>query len=303
MKTWNVLAVFVLAAFGSAAAQPRYDILIRGGRVLDGSGNPWFAHDVAIANGRIAAVGRLDGVSAARVIDAKGLYVSPGFIDMHSHANSGFDHEERRAKATVNNLMQGITTVVFSEGSAWGQDERIQDKAADLIHHGVSGAAGHVYEPMLTAVARAHILLRRYAQGVPAIEAYFRSVPFLGWTNVYIGDPLMRVANPAPADPADLDGDGIANGLDNCSQIPNPDQRDSNGDGFGNLCDADVDNDGRVTTSWGQAPLGDLEILATAMAQNRYHADLDLDGNRVVDARDLSLAQIALFFPPGPGRR
>ena len=80
-----------------------YDILIRGGRVLDGSGNPWFPNDVAIQNGRIAAVGQLDGASASRIIDADGLYVTPGFIDMHSHANSGFDDEERRAKATVNN--------------------------------------------------------------------------------------------------------------------------------------------------------------------------------------------------------
>ena len=98
MKTWNVVAIIFLTAFGSAAAQPRYDILIRGGRVLDGSGNPWFTRDVAIHNGRIVAVGRLDGASADRVINADGLYVSPGFIDMHSHANSGFDHEERRAK-------------------------------------------------------------------------------------------------------------------------------------------------------------------------------------------------------------
>ena len=137
MKTWNVLGILVLAAFGSAVAQPRYDILIRGGRVLDGSGNPWFAKDVAIENGRIAAVGRLDGASADRVIDAEGLYISPGFIDMHSHANSGFDHEERRAKATVNNLTQGITTVVFSEGSAWGQDERIQDKSGQWRSSGI----------------------------------------------------------------------------------------------------------------------------------------------------------------------
>ena len=137
MKTLNVLVILVLAAFGSAVAQPRYDILIRGGRVLDGSGNPWFANDVAIENGRIVAVGRLDGASADRVIDAEGLYISPGFIDMHSHANSGFDHEERRAKATVNNLMQGITTVVFSEGSAWGQDERIQDKSGQWSSSGI----------------------------------------------------------------------------------------------------------------------------------------------------------------------
>ena len=58
MKIWNALGLIVLTAFASAVAQPRYDILIRGGRVLDGSGNPWFTRDVAIENGRIAAVGR-----------------------------------------------------------------------------------------------------------------------------------------------------------------------------------------------------------------------------------------------------
>ncbi len=176
-----------------------------------------------------------------------------------------------------------------------------QSLIADLIRSGVSGAAGHVYEPTLTAVARPHIFLRRYAQGVPAVDAFFRSVPFLGWTNVYVGDPLLHLPTAAPPDPDDLDGDGVPDRRDNCSQIANSDQRDSNGDGFGNLCDGDVDNDGRVTTSWGAAPPGDLEIIAAAIAGGRYHPDLDLDGNRRVDADDLSLAQIGLLYPPGPG--
>jgi len=63
------------------------DLLIRGGRVIDGAGNPWFSADVGIAGGRIAAVGRLASEPAARVIDADGLLVCPGFVDMHTHSD------------------------------------------------------------------------------------------------------------------------------------------------------------------------------------------------------------------------
>jgi hypothetical protein len=118
--------------------------------------------------------------------------------------------------------------------------------------------------------------------------------------NVYIGDPLLRVASPAGPDPADLDGDGVPSRRDNCSAIPNPRQRDTDGDGFGNLCDPDLDNDGTVTTSWGQRPLGDLDRIARAIAQRSYQPDYDLDGDQQVDAADLSLAQMWLFLPPGP---
>jgi N-acyl-D-amino-acid deacylase len=63
------------------------DVLITGGRVIDGAGNPWFRADVGLRDGRIAAVGRLRGEAAARTIDADGLAVCPGFIDMHTHSD------------------------------------------------------------------------------------------------------------------------------------------------------------------------------------------------------------------------
>src|SRR4051812_18495525 len=64
-----------------------FDLLIRGGRVIDGAGNPWYAADVGIEGHRIVAVGRLAGIAAARTIDADGLFVCPGFTDMHTHSD------------------------------------------------------------------------------------------------------------------------------------------------------------------------------------------------------------------------
>jgi N-acyl-D-amino-acid deacylase len=77
------------------------DILIRNGRILDGTGNPDFRADVAIRGDEIVAVGKLGETPAKRVIDAEGLFVVPGFIDVHSHADRGLasdDVEERRAQ-------------------------------------------------------------------------------------------------------------------------------------------------------------------------------------------------------------
>ena len=83
-----------------------YDLLIRNGRVVDGSGNPWFRADVGVKDGTIAAIGRMEG-KAERVIDAEGLYVSPGFIDVHCHADfTVLDPANPRDFK----LRQGITT-------------------------------------------------------------------------------------------------------------------------------------------------------------------------------------------------
>jgi uncharacterized protein (TIGR03790 family) len=179
-----------------------------------------------------------------------------------------------------------------------------QSLLADLIRLGAAGCAGHVDEPTLSAVARPHILFGAYAQGVPAAEAYFRSLPFLGWTNVYIGDPLLTVAHPPAATPLDRDGDGVRDKYDNCLVLPNADQRDSDEDGFGNLCDADFDGDGRVGTSNGKTPFGDIERLRRSVAHGFYIPDHDLNGDGKVDLSDLSIAELNLHLPPGPsGRR
>ena len=81
-----------------------YDLVIRHGRVVDGSGNPAFFADVAVKNGRIAAIGRIAG-KAKTEIDATGLIVAPGFIDVHTHAD-----EVAEMPRAENFVRMGVTT-------------------------------------------------------------------------------------------------------------------------------------------------------------------------------------------------
>ena len=97
------------ASAGRAPGAAEYDLIIRGGRVLDGAGNPWVRADVAVLGDRVAAVGDLRGARARRVIDAADRYVAPGFIDTHSHAGPGLATPALSAGAPL--LAQGITTV------------------------------------------------------------------------------------------------------------------------------------------------------------------------------------------------
>ncbi len=110
------VAAVVLALTGSAAAlaqAPQYDVLIRGGRVLDGTAAPWRYADVAIKADRIVAVGHVpQDATASRVIDARGHYVTPGFIDPHSHSGPGISTPELAAAIPI--LYQGISTVVIN---------------------------------------------------------------------------------------------------------------------------------------------------------------------------------------------
>jgi N-acyl-D-aspartate/D-glutamate deacylase len=64
-----------------------FDIVIHGGRIIDGAGNPWFYADVGIKDGRIASIGRINPESGRRAISAKGMVVTPGYIDMHTHSD------------------------------------------------------------------------------------------------------------------------------------------------------------------------------------------------------------------------
>jgi N-acyl-D-aspartate/D-glutamate deacylase len=113
-----VALVAGLCAFPSpaVAAEPAYDLLITNGRVVDGTGNPWFVGDVAITKDRIVAVGRVPEGKAKRVIAAKGLVVAPGFIDMHSHSDDLL-LEDGHAQGKVR---QGVTTEVLGEGRSAG---------------------------------------------------------------------------------------------------------------------------------------------------------------------------------------
>ena len=119
------LAGFLFLAAASQG-QEAFDVLITGGRVFDGTGNPAAYADVAIRGGSIAAVGRLNGAKAKRVIDAKGKVIVPGFIDLHSHADRGLTSEDRRRRAALNLVSQGITTVVVNPdgGGPWPLSEQ-----------------------------------------------------------------------------------------------------------------------------------------------------------------------------------
>ncbi len=104
--------VLLLLAICLPAIAQEADLLIRNGRVLDGTGNPDFRADVAIRGDRIVAIGKLGDVDAGRTIDARGRFVVPGFIDIHSHADRTLIDDNLEARAAPNLVAQGITTVI-----------------------------------------------------------------------------------------------------------------------------------------------------------------------------------------------
>jgi N-acyl-D-amino-acid deacylase len=97
-----------------AAAGGPYDVVIRNGHVVDGTGSPWYAGDVAIKNGRIAALGDLAGAKARKTIDARGMVVAPGFIDMLGQSELSILVNPH----LPSKIYQGITTEVTGEGGS-----------------------------------------------------------------------------------------------------------------------------------------------------------------------------------------
>jgi N-acyl-D-amino-acid deacylase len=107
MKRPFVLLLALLAALVPPSLHSQtYDVIIRNGRVVDGSGNPAFFADVAVKDGRIAAIGRITG-DAKTEVDARGLIVAPGFIDVHTHADEVADMPKAE-----NFVRMGVTTIV-----------------------------------------------------------------------------------------------------------------------------------------------------------------------------------------------
>ena len=279
---------------------------------LDAANRFWLRPATALL--RAAGVPVLEDREPEMVAGARriGAYVSwgsndPGRGPAPFYGDLSFP-EGRRARIP-GDFADGAVSLdlVSTNARSFAQDVTYgQSLVSDLVRLGVAGAAGHVSEPVLLAVARPQVLLPSLARGVPAAEAFFRSLPFLGWQNVWIGDPLLH-REAASATPADSDGDGVPDASDACTEIPDPAQRDSDGDGYGNVCDADLDGDGLVTTRWAEGAargqVGDLERIAAAAATGAYAPEADLDGDGLVDARDLALAQLSLFQAPGPSGR
>ena len=136
----STAAAFVLAGgvVALAAQRPaeRYDVLIKNGRIVDGTGAPWFRGDVAIAGDRIVAVGRVPAtMTAATIVDASGLVVAPGFIDLLGQSEFNVLVDGRAASK----ILQGVTTEITGEGTSIApvNDRLMQEAAAPAKHFGV----------------------------------------------------------------------------------------------------------------------------------------------------------------------
>src|SRR5437868_15066886 len=132
MKT-KLLLILFFGIFTASAFSQQYDMLIRNGKIVDGSGNPWFYGDLGVIGDRIAFIGHAaPDVKAKRTIDATGLMVAPGFIDMlgQSETNLLID------KPAVSKLTQGITSEITGEGESIApQNEATIAAQKDFLDH------------------------------------------------------------------------------------------------------------------------------------------------------------------------
>jgi N-acyl-D-amino-acid deacylase len=105
-----LLLLFVSSTLSFNLAGEDFDILIKNGKIVDGTGNPWFYNDIGIIGDKIVEIGNLTEKQAAKVINAEGLIVSPGFIDVHTHCGGALSNS--KYNSLINYVTQGVTTVV-----------------------------------------------------------------------------------------------------------------------------------------------------------------------------------------------
>ncbi len=139
----TLCALALLGAAGLAGCQPRpgddanapFDVVIRNGHIIDGTGSPWYAGDVGVRGGRIVAIGDLSGDSAKQVIDAKGMVVAPGFIDMLGQSELRLLVDPR----APSKIFQGITTEITGEGESVAPLDStiLAANAATYKHYGI----------------------------------------------------------------------------------------------------------------------------------------------------------------------
>ena len=126
-----LVAAMVLSS--PCAAKEGYDLLILNGHIIDGTGSPWYAGDVAIKDGHIAAIGQLPDATAARVIDARGMVVAPGFIDMLGQSEMTILVDPR----LPSKIFQGITTEITGEGESIAplDDAIVSERRSTFDHY------------------------------------------------------------------------------------------------------------------------------------------------------------------------
>jgi N-acyl-D-amino-acid deacylase len=136
-----ILLVISLLTFSLVRAQDRADIIIRNGRVLDGTGNSWVRADIAIKDGKIIKVGKINSMTATREIDAKNMIVAPGFIDVHTH----IEGDAEKNPTSDNFILDGVTTVVTGNCGASNTDLKKYFHKIDSIHFSINVASlvGH----------------------------------------------------------------------------------------------------------------------------------------------------------------
>ena len=127
--------MLALALLLLAAANGPYDVVIRNGRIIDGSGSPWYSGDIGIRQGRIARIGNLTGAPAKRTIDARGMVVAPGFIDMLGQSELTILVNPH----LPSKIYQGITTEITGEGNSVApvSDAMLQADRVDYEHFGI----------------------------------------------------------------------------------------------------------------------------------------------------------------------
>lgn len=126
------LIFVVLGLMAADVVAQTFDVVILHGRIIDGTGSPWYSGDLGIRNGRIAAIGNLANLSAKRTIDAKGMVVAPGFIDMLGQSELSILVDPR----LPSKIYQGITTEITGEGgSVAPQTPEILKAEADIYRH------------------------------------------------------------------------------------------------------------------------------------------------------------------------
>ena len=129
----KLIAVLIFLPLLAAAQQ--FDLVIRNGRIVDGTGSPWYSGDIGIVDGRVAQIGRLESAKARRTIDARGLVVAPGFIDMLGQSELSILVNPH----LPSKIFQGITTEITGEGGSIAPqtEQLLRADRSGYAHYGI----------------------------------------------------------------------------------------------------------------------------------------------------------------------